>query len=277
MQRTVRKNKSATPAPSSWEKKLPSTFRYASLSLAKMGCLQRSPTCTGVVEDDGLVCYGKLRKFELRKSIVLDENLDGGDGKAKFGTAHLRVDCNAMIPWRIAPPPNTPRPSWPSSWECYDVHPNINLPAPLHEERCSVRFSTLEDAKLACAQRIPECTGIVDDSGIVCDGTASRQFELRSSLMMEAAPGVQTWLRTDCALLHAPPPPLYAPPPYAPIGVFVPSAVAVLAIGCCIARRRLASPLREQGMRSITDGSRDVVDGLKNRMQGFRRTEDRLL
>ena len=191
-----------------------SICRYDTLSLAKMGCAQRMPTCTGVVDDEGIMCYGKLKQFELRKSIILDENLDGGNGKAKFGTAYLRVDCTdnpprtPTLPPPPPPPPmpDTPRPSWPSTWECYQEHPNINLPAPLHEDRCSVRFHTLEAAKLGCAQRIPECTGIIDDAGIMCDGGMGQEFELRSSLMMEAAPGIHAWLRIQCA----PPPPALA-------------------------------------------------------------------
>ena len=37
----------------------------------------------------------------------------------------------------------------------------------------------------------------------MCDGGMGQEFELRSSLMMEAAPGIHAWLRTECA---APPP-----------------------------------------------------------------------
>ena len=47
-------------------------------------------------------------------------------------------------------------------------------------------------------------TGVMDDDGILCTGQSTRmQFELRSSLHMEAAVGHTAWVRTECS----PPPP----------------------------------------------------------------------
>jgi hypothetical protein len=58
------------------------------------------------------------------------------------------------------PQPSLPPPSWPASWSCFVARRNLNLQDPLngegHDNRCAVRYDTLEQAKVACVQRSPE-------------------------------------------------------------------------------------------------------------------------
>jgi len=115
-------------------------------------------------------------------------------------------------------PSPPPAPAWPEAWTCYARHAGLNMPTPLDLlDRCLVRFSSLPDALVACRQRTPECSGVVEDnglpwcreaSGVEKKGGEARRFELRTSVSMEAAAGFASWLRVACS----PPSPPARPP-----------------------------------------------------------------
>jgi hypothetical protein len=108
---------------------------------------------TGVVDDEGIKCGERVKQFELRKSLFFEVSHVGGR------TAWVRAECEPPSPPPDSPsppPPQQPQALWPAAWSCYAEHPNINLPAPLVSDRCSVRFHSLEAAQQACSQRIPE-------------------------------------------------------------------------------------------------------------------------
>ena len=80
------------------------------------------------------------------------------------------VNARAPTPPPSVALPSVPPPLWPQSWACFNPRPNLNLQDPLDGEgkdnRCGVRYNTLQEAKIACVQRAPEWC--------VCDATNSR-------------------------------------------------------------------------------------------------------
>jgi len=160
------------------------------------------PTCTAIVDDNGISCYGRpsMIQYELRRGDVLEAS--------RGRITHLKTECSP-------PPPPKPPPSWPMGWKCFEERPNVNLPEPLtarasvtESERCKVRYNTLEQAKIGCVLRSPDCAGIVDDEGITCGGVV-QQYELRMSEFIETttavSKGATAWLRAACP--PAPPSP----------------------------------------------------------------------
>ena len=181
--------------------------RYGSLSAAKLACLDRSPECTGIVDDNGLICDGHNFQFELRRGVALSYS---------FGnTAWVRTACPSP-PSAPPPPPSPPRPpSPPTQWSCFEEHEDGNLADPLNgnEDRCSVRYSRLSAAKTACLRAAPRCTGVVDDGGLTCGGH-DLQFELRTDNLITQWKGMTAWARVACP--PSPPPPSPPPPPPPP-------------------------------------------------------------
>ena len=50
-----------------------------------------------------------------------------------------------------------------------------NVPTPIREDRCAVRFATLEEAKRACCAQ-PQCEAVVSDGGLICPRSISARF-----------------------------------------------------------------------------------------------------
>lgn len=156
-------------------------------------------------------------------------------------------------------PPSVP--AWPDEWTCWALHADVNLPTPLDvARRCSVRYATLEEAKVGCDQRSPECSGIVRDNGFVCRGRGDGgreerllAYELRDSLLLEASLEVTSWLRTACD----PPLPPTSPPPVlltAEAGVAVACmAVAALAVWTLCVVRVTRSRMRWDGLSPLQE------------------------
>ena len=178
------------------------SVRYASLSAAKSACV-RAPSCTGVVDDGGLTCHGTDMQYELRKSTW--------PVPSPTTTAWQRLsECPSPPPSPLPPAVPPPTVSPPIGWTCFDEHEDSNLADPLEEDRCAVRFGLLSAAKLACLDRLPACTGIVDDAGFTCNGR-NMQFELRKDAQVTRGVGSTAWVRTAC-----PTPPSLPPPPPTP-------------------------------------------------------------
>lgn len=187
------------------------------------------------------------RRCALRGLTLCDQNCAGKGCMYDMTWVWTSLTCPPVPPPPSPPspppssrlylkPPPSPPPaaySWAalgaSGLTCFEEFEG-NLPTPLDDDRCSVRYSTLEMAKTACV-RAASCTGVVDDAGIVCSGQI-KPFELRRSIDLENASGGETaWLRTSCG----PPAPPSDPSPT----VIITSVIGtILLVACLVAAWR---------------------------------------